>query len=248
MEEAFWRFRLGAEVAGRLAREEGLPVKEVERQAREGAGPLWERRPGEMALVREGLQVLEELLEANAPLVEWHLRRRGVPEALWKDLFAAGIEGLYRALSRYDPGRGAFSTYAVHWVRQAVDREWARLNPGPSMGVRRRREAFLSGEVASFSLDDPVPGMEEAFYRDEVEDPFQDPWEAAWKGEVRRRVGRALERLPPREAKVARAVMEGLPLEAVAREEGVTRQAVGHVWGRAKRRLRGLLGDLEGEG
>lgn len=39
------------------------------------------------------------------------------------DLFQAGVEGLMKAVNRYDPGRGTrFSTCAVPWIRQAIGR------------------------------------------------------------------------------------------------------------------------------
>jgi RNA polymerase sigma factor (sigma-70 family) len=42
------------------------------------------------------------------------------------DIFQEGVVGLLRAVEKFDPFRGfAFSTYATHWIRQAVSRALA---------------------------------------------------------------------------------------------------------------------------
>lgn len=65
----------------------------------------------------------DELVERNLRLVYWVAQRymwAGVPIM---DLIQEGAIGLMRAVEKFDPERGfAFSTYATHWVRQAVQR------------------------------------------------------------------------------------------------------------------------------
>lgn len=64
-----------------------------------------------------------ELIAGNVRLCYWIARRytwSGIPLI---DLVQEGCLGLIRAADLYDPDRGyAFSTYATHWVRQAVQR------------------------------------------------------------------------------------------------------------------------------
>lgn len=74
----------------------------------------------------------EELLNANVRLVASVARRylgRGLP---LDDLMQEGMIGLMRAIDKYNYRKGyRFSTYATHWIRQAVSR--ALANQGRSI-------------------------------------------------------------------------------------------------------------------
>lgn len=75
---------------------------------------------------------VEELVNANVRLVASVARRylgRGLP---LEDLMQEGIIGLLRAVQKYNYRKGyRFSTYATHWIRQAVSRSLA--NQGRSI-------------------------------------------------------------------------------------------------------------------
>src|SRR5512146_329639 len=68
-------------------------------------------------------QAKERLINANLRLVVFlakHYERPGVPLL---DLIQEGALGLIRASEKFDWRRGnKFSTYAIWWIRQAVDR------------------------------------------------------------------------------------------------------------------------------
>src|SRR5258708_26532644 len=74
----------------------------------------------------------EEWLNANVRLVASVARRylgRGLP---LEDLMQEGMIGLIRAIEKYNYRKGyRFSTYATHWIRQAVSR--ALANQGRSI-------------------------------------------------------------------------------------------------------------------
>lgn len=75
-------------------------------------------------LAREGdVEAKQKLVEANMRLVmniAKHYRNALVP---FEDLVQEGAIGLMNAVERYDPSRGyRFSTYATHWIRQAIGR------------------------------------------------------------------------------------------------------------------------------
>jgi RNA polymerase primary sigma factor len=65
----------------------------------------------------------QQLVEANMRLVmniAKHYRNALVP---FEDLVQEGAIGLMNAVERYDPSKGyRFSTYATHWIRQAIGR------------------------------------------------------------------------------------------------------------------------------
>lgn len=71
----------------------------------------------------------QKFIESNLRLVV-HVAKRysrpGDPEGLL-DLIQEGNLGLFRAVERFDPRRGyRFSTYAIYWIRQAIQRALTR--------------------------------------------------------------------------------------------------------------------------
>lgn len=73
---------------------------------------------------REGdLQARNKLIECNLRLVFGVARNYHSPLLSFEDLVQEGAIGLVTAVERFDPSRGCrFSTYAVHWIRQAISR------------------------------------------------------------------------------------------------------------------------------
>lgn len=64
-------------------------------------------------------------IQHNLRLVIWGVKRYGfwmlkANLASFFDLIQEGNKGLMRAVEKFDPTLGRFSTYAAHWIRQAV--------------------------------------------------------------------------------------------------------------------------------
>jgi len=69
------------------------------------------------------IEARRKLIEANMRLVISIARRYYCPGIPFDDLVQEGAIGLMRACQRFDPERGyRFSTYATHWIRQAICR------------------------------------------------------------------------------------------------------------------------------
>lgn len=85
-------------------------------------GVAEERRLARRA-ARGDRRARQKLVEHNLRLVisvAMKFRDRGLPA---EDLVQEGITGLLRAVDKYEPERGhKFSTYAVYWIRQSVQR------------------------------------------------------------------------------------------------------------------------------
>lgn len=117
------------------------------------------------------------VVEGNLRLVEFVAARyRGATLSL-EDRIGEGMLGLLSAVERYDPRRGSFSTCAVLWIRQAIERgidDRGRLIRRPAhvevaLRAARRLDQTprLTAEVAADaeavqhvgSLDEEVPNI-----------------------------------------------------------------------------------------
>src|SRR5205807_6713468 len=69
------------------------------------------------------LEARQRMVEANLRLVISIAKRYRCRGLSFEDLVQEGILGLMAAIARYDPEKGyRFSTYATHWIRQAIGR------------------------------------------------------------------------------------------------------------------------------
>jgi RNA polymerase sigma factor (sigma-70 family) len=84
---------------------------------------LWE-------IVENGLDAKNQMILANMRLVvDWAVRYQRSSKLELLDLIQEGVLGLTRAVEKFDHTRGyKFSTYAVWWIRQSIQR--AMLNKG----------------------------------------------------------------------------------------------------------------------
>jgi RNA polymerase primary sigma factor len=75
-------------------------------------------------LARRGHEAMGEMLLGNVGLaMYWARRTRPIGGSDVEDRFQDAIFGLHRAILGWDWRRGyTFSTYASHWIRQAIDR------------------------------------------------------------------------------------------------------------------------------
>jgi RNA polymerase primary sigma factor len=74
--------------------------------------------------VRSGsVEARQRMVEANLRLVISIAKRYRCRGLSFEDLVQEGIIGLMAAITRFDPDKGfRFSTYATHWIRQAIGR------------------------------------------------------------------------------------------------------------------------------
>jgi len=158
------------------------------------------------APVEAGACCAAEQLAGHEGLVRWVVRQQWLGELSFADALHEGRLGLWRALVRYDPGRGTcFSTYAVPAIPRAV---WAavtraRVGAVPTGGASRR----------PVELVDPAGAAVERIERAQVQ------------GAVRALVGQLAP--PLQQVVVWHAGLDGQPARtfaAIGERLGVSRQ------------------------
>lgn len=71
--------------------------------------------------IKHNPQAKEKLILHNLKLVNWVAKKYYNPEKNeFDDLFQVGVIGLMKAIERFDPSRGGFSTYATIWIKQSI--------------------------------------------------------------------------------------------------------------------------------
>lgn len=176
--------------------------------------------------------------EADLALVRQiagQLARRLPSHVELDELVALGNLGLVEARRRYDAGRGVpFPAFAALRIRGAMLdglRHADPLSRETRARVRREEEA---APVALVHLDEAAQISEDAPPADEL----------LGRRRLRQALGRALEKLPPRERFVVQKYFfEEQPLKQVGAELGVTESRVCQIVGGVAQRLRALISE-----
>lgn len=206
-----------------------------------------------------GQEAESTLLRATFGLVRARVIERGYRFDS-EDLEAAGVEGLVNALRRFDPDKGArFSTYANYWiakmVNQAVqqqvgltdtemrhvlrlqklertrpERRWTKREVARELGVSQAKAAEIM-QLASELSTRRFASLE----FDDVADPRatgRDDEPPAWViEELRRLTGSDFDAF-------WQFTFRTMPLEEIARAEGISRQALAKRIERSRRAVR----------
>lgn len=179
----------------------------------------------------------ESLVIENLPLVAWVMGRMSLwdePAFDREDMYQEGCIGLMEAAQTYDSDKGKFSPWAVLRIRghivDAIRRERGRHESNPRR-AGRREQASLSGdtlELARGRADKRVDVEREVIDRVLVEGIVHSP---ALSEAQRSMLARLLAGMTPAE---------------IAREDGVTDQAISHRMALVRRKLNGALSEAAG--
>jgi RNA polymerase sigma factor (sigma-70 family) len=176
-------------------------------------------------LQKEALVVKELLINCNMRLVVSIAKRHAAQSDNFFELLSDGNVSLIRAVEKFDYGRGnKFSTYAS-W---AIMKNFARSIPEE----KHRRERYVTGHEDLFEA---------------TADTRSDEHEClATKEQATHRVNRLLEYLDPRERQIIRMRTgldnhsEGMTLEKIGEQLGITKERVRQLNVRAMKKLRSI--------
>lgn len=172
------------------------------------------------------------LIERYAPLAKTCARRVHFESAMADadDIYSAALLGLIDAVDRFEPDRGVpFEGYASLRIRGAIVDELRRVD--------ERGRGITAEAPKAMSLDALVEDEWQAFLA--VEHSFDEPFE---QEDLRSRVERALEMLPPRQREViARYYGDALTLREAGVRMGISEARACQLHGRAIVNLRRAL-------
>jgi RNA polymerase sporulation-specific sigma factor len=165
------------------------------------------------------------LIEAYQPLVFKVVMSLRPPEPLLMDFIQEGAVGLIESVERFDPDRGVrFSTFATYRIRGRVLNALDRIRPDVSLD-----QVIAAGDEQAplQSLADPAAASVLAGVEDRA---------------AVRHVLETIERLPPRERAVLRAIVGAQPPRRVAGELRISLSHFYRLQKQATEHLRTLLG------
>jgi RNA polymerase sigma factor for flagellar operon FliA len=215
--------------------------------------------------IRDALPLVRHIAE--------ELRRRYTLSMPFEDLYALGVTGLVRAMSRFDSSRQtSFTTFAYHRIRGAILDGLRRSDRQYSFDMRNRlraerRATDLLKKRAAGGPPDPGASPQEKLADLEsilselatihiassatpadADAMTPDPDEEAHQRWIARRVQRAIESLPEKERQVVELYYYGDDsFGEVAEKLGMSRPWAYRLHERALHSLRGALADLADE-
>jgi len=111
----------------------------------------------------------DALVEENIGLVHKWARRyyryaQSLPTVSYEDIFLEGVYGLIKAIDKYKPQKGSFSTYATIWIKQSIRRfiqkERAQLKGRGYLPVQEEEDEQMTLEDMPAEEEFPSPDME----------------------------------------------------------------------------------------
>lgn len=175
-------------------------------------------------LLNQALAIKDQLINANMRLVVSIAKRHTAPTSNFFELLSDGNMSLIRAVEKFDFSRGnKFSTYAS-W---AIMKNFARSIPEE----QHRRDRYVTGQDELFEMAPDTRTVEQ--------ECLASVEQAAHK------INRLLEYLDPRERQIIRMragldSSEGMTLEKIGEQLGITKERVRQLNVRAMKKLRNL--------
>jgi RNA polymerase primary sigma factor len=160
----------------------------------------------------------DEMVVRNLRFVAWVARESYEIQLPLEDRIAAGWTGLIRAAEKFDPDKGVkFMTYAVWWIRQAIQKAGSDGTIRIPQNVIRDRMRLQNGREDELtpSQKEQVKTAAKAMYVKSLDDPehralcnlpddIPAPDEQALENDACDHIAAAIEVLPPRTADIIR--------------------------------------------
>ncbi len=193
----------------------------------------------------EGIQAKNMLIEANRRLVK-HCACKYVKSGMeFDDLVSYGNAGLIHAAEKYDyTFDNKFSTYAVNWINQYIQRGIDKEISAIRIPSKKRLEGVANYTI--LSLDKVVGEDGDTVFGDFIPDESaDDSFENIYRNDLSEIINRELLKLSPREEMVIRKRMgfdggDSMTLEAIAKlpEFNTSKECIRQIEAKALRKMR----------
>lgn len=180
-----------------------------------------------------------DIIEKHMGIVTYHADRfQGFRNLEREDLVQAGIEGLLEAIKRFKEEKGfKFATYAPWWVRQKMNAFICEQNSLPP-NYQTRQKVIKEQYVNFLYLEDVLSNHEEIIRHQGMSTEM-----LVSKKEKNDHLKECISHLNEKEQIVIKkySMIDGVVMEDVAKEMGVTRQRVQQIEQKALWKIKNCL-------
>lgn len=169
------------------------------------------------------MEAKNKLVEANLRFVMYCAKKFAGKGVDLEDLNSMGIEGLYKAIERFDYRQGyRFATYAVWWINQAISR---------GMSAHSKTDAIYNAVSIDIKVGEDGDTTLENFI---VDENAVDPYENVAKEDKTEAIFKVLEQLNSKEAMILKLHY------GIGMEKPMTLEEIGQLpdFGVSKERIR----------
>lgn len=171
----------------------------------------------------EAVEAKNKLVEANLRFVMYCAKKFAGKGVDLEDLNSMGIEGLYKAIERFDYRQGyRFATYAVWWINQAISR---------GMSAHSKTDAIYNAVSIDIKVGEDGDTTLENFI---VDENAVDPYENVAREDKTEAIFKVLEQLNSKEAMILKLHY------GIGMEKPMTLEEIGQLpdFGVSKERIR----------
>ncbi len=180
------------------------------------------------------IEAKNKLVEANLRFVMYCAKKYVGKGVDLEDLNSMGIEGLYKAIDRYDYRQGfRFATYAVWWINQAISR---------GMSAHSKTDAIYNAVSIDMKVGEDGDSTLEHFI---VDENAVDPLKNLEKEDKSEAIRKVLGQLKPKEAMILKlhygiGVEKPMTLEEIGQlpDFGVSKERVRQIEKKALGKIR----------
>lgn len=170
-----------------------------------------------------------KFVEENYNMVYSCMFKMGFTEDQVEEYHGAAAIGLCRAAMTYDPAKSKFSTYAYRCIRNAI---FVEMRRGVSIDKKQKTLRLDDKAISSndkYTLQETLPAIDQDLIRVE-EDRFKD-------SSIYKAYNKVIQKYDPKRQDMINLHIAGMTFEQIAKRYGVSRQRVGQVWIKFRKKI-----------
>lgn len=166
------------------------------------------------------------LFEAHKPLADTVARNFRIAGEAFESVQQDALMGLHKAVLAYNPEKGEFEPFARTVIKNLLRSKWRSLD-------YKKTELTI--------LDEPQEGTVDQPTSHDITDHAPDPAHEAERNEIRAALRKGLACLTPAQREVLEHYAQGGSFAEIARQKGISEQAVRQMFDRGSQQVRTRL-------